>query len=182
MKLEALQRLQSFQTIPRATAPPVSLIKSRGDKLNNKGLLEEVHGASTDPQIQIGFQQTSVNIGHGSLTFYVFLEGKCQGNVVFDFIDGSSLTVDAGINLTLPAVPHAVLDKKVQGKGIVSFMYRYALDKNISLISDAHTPDAARVWESIASNPKYHLYHVERGKVIPEETVTSFKVLTKKKI
>ena len=177
MRLEAKQRLQSFEILPRWVTPSVNLIRSRGDRLNKKGLLEFVHGASNNPDLTVAYRKQP-----DELEFYVFVKGACQGNVLFAFDQGKKLSQAAKLPVGLAAVPHTVLSETVRGLGLVSFMYRHVLDRNITLITDGHTEMAARVWQKVATGSRYNLYYVKDGSVSTEDTPDSFKVLTRKKL
>ncbi len=174
MKLQAKQRLQSFQLIRQDMAPKPDVAKRLGERYKDE--LEWVHGGSTDPRLTIGY----LNYEGKQLTFYIFYDDVCQGNVVFDFMEGRKIATDARLKLTNVATPHSVLDSAVRSKGLVSFLYRQALARGISLVSDAHTEMASSLWEHLGK--QFNLYHFEEGKVIPEMTRTSIKILTKRKI
>ena len=180
MKLEAKQRLQAFELIPPGFVVPVERVKAAGDNYNNKGMLEFVHGASPDPNLTVGFR----NLGWQGkdLTFYVFVSGKCQGQVTFNFNEGSELIRRSGLKpgSTLFANPHSMLDKSVQRSGIVSSLYSFAMSKGIALITDAHTEMAARLWEKLGRDSKNILLHIQAGEVLEGPTSMSFKLLMRK--
>ena len=176
MKLEAKQRLRAFQLINQAVGPKPEQVKRLGERYKNE--LEWVHGASNDPNLTVGF----LNYEGKHLIFYIFYNGKCEGNVVFNFLEGRATGLDSKLRLPHLATPHSVLDPSVRSKGIVSFLYRRALESGITLVSEAHTEMASSLWNHLANNSKFYLYHFEAGRVVPEPTPTSVKVLTKKRI
>lgn len=134
-----------------------------------------------DRRIEVGYERD----GNG-LDFYVFLDGRCEGNVSFktDLEDELTLSKEQAQQVrslfkgTVVVVPH-VLMRGLKGLGYASFIYTKALTSGMTLITGEHTADAVGLWESLSRKFNLFYFDPQTGKFGDTGTKDNLKVLTK---
>lgn len=93
-----------------------------------------------------------------SFDYYLYSDGKCVGNYLFEDFDPNGECKDIqGLfkSHTTLVSPHSWLDKRVQRLGVSSYVYKIALASNLCLVATEQTHQAAKLWASLASDLKY---------------------------
>lgn len=148
----------SFQYVKFSEARLKSLLQ-RGNWMRKHYADEMKFVPTKHPDVEIGYKLE----GWGkdkAIEFFIYYLKKCVGNVTFDYADGMSekplRRLFRGRKI---AVPHVGFDKSFRGLGYPSMLYGLALKKGTVLVSDHHTPEAAKLWEAVARKYKAKLMY-----------------------
>lgn len=138
----AIKQMELAFQFTRFSEGNVKRLMRWGSLLRERGELKYV--STKSPDVEVGYEYR-----HSNLEFYVFLQGKCVGNVTFDYQD-TPKELRRLFKGKKVATPHVGFLPSMRGLGYPSMIYGLALKHGTVLASDHHTQSAAGLWEAVA--------------------------------
>jgi hypothetical protein len=77
-------------------------------------------------------------------------------------------------------IPHASVDKNYRGSGLMKSLYVWALEAGEPLVTQYHSADAQKLWDSLSRHYHSSWYSPSTRKFINKPTASSYRVLSKK--
>lgn len=104
-----------------------------------------------DESVEVGFMKPNANW----LSLYIFLDGKCEGALELDILQsfiGYVRHLKKEFGNRPFCTPHIALSPKLKGLGYAKMLYSIALDKGCVFVTQGHTKEAKKLWDSLSSS------------------------------
>lgn len=129
-----------------------------------------------DPSIKVGYMKPNKEW----LSIYLFADDICEGALEVEIL-GPHLEYFNDLKKQFGnrpfCKPHIALSPKLQGLGYAKMLYKIALDRGCIFVTEGHTRDAKRLWDSFTDYDT--LYYVGSGVFTEDDEFARLRVLGK---